>query len=158
VDDARNRLNANQAEQNQAKDRMETLYQLSIFTRNASSVLTLLKERIRTISDGFDDEFKGVITAQDVESELWKGLKQLKNNIWSPEFTSTRDNSLRLILQLLTADDEVFLRQEYYEKTEERIKVAIRAKIGEDAVERLTVPVPDRVSLEDFQLHLLNCS
>jgi NAD-specific glutamate dehydrogenase len=155
VDNARNRVNKNEWEKNQSKEKMENFYQLGILTRNASSTLVVLKERVKTISDGFDDEFKAVTTAQDVETELWKGLKELKNNIWSPDFTSTRDNSLRLILQLLTADDEVFLRQEYYEETEKRIKAAIRTKLGEDAVEKLTAPVPARVSLEDFKLELV---
>ena len=88
-------------------------------------------------SSDFASEFVKLSEAQNIEIDLWTGLLDLKNKIWSTDYVSTRDQSLRQLLDLLTLDDKVFMRQEFFENTEMRIKEAISKKLGADAVEKL---------------------
>ena len=151
VDASKKRLNEKLAHQKESRDKATTYYQLAMFCKNGIAALMDLKNNLEPIATGFSNEYGRVTTAQGVENKLWEGLERLKSNIWSTDFTSTRDNSLRLILQLLVADNEVFHCQLFFEDTKTRIKESIRSKIGANAVEKLLVHIPAK-TLGDFVL------
>lgn len=104
--------------------------------RNASAALFGLKMMVQDISNKFDVKYKAVTDAQDVENRLCRGLLQLRNQIVSGDWTTTRDKSLQVVLSLLAADDTVLKSQEC-EDTEVRIKKAITAKMGDGSVQNL---------------------
>ena len=151
--DAQYRLSRNIEDQWNAKQTAEQFYQVAIIDKNASAAYMALKQRLEKIGRHFAQEFVQVIEAQNVETKLWTGLLDLKNKIWSTDYTSTRDRSLGQILRLLTLDDEVFMRQSFFEDTELRIKDAIVRKLGGDAVKRLIAgPVQREFSDSDIDL------
>jgi 3-oxoacyl-ACP reductase-like protein len=96
-----------------------------------------MQQELKEISKKFSDEYDKVYEAQKVESTFWEGLIDLKNKIWSTDYISTRDKSLHQLLDLLTLDDTVFMRQSFFEDTEARVKGAINAKLGAGTVEKL---------------------
>lgn len=96
-----------------------------------------LKQRLELVVPDLADMYVRVTEAQNVEVELWTGLLDLKDKIWSTEYISTRDHSLRQLLCLLTLDDTIFMRQEFFEDTEVRIKNAIEKTLGAEGLERL---------------------
>jgi len=129
----------------------ECLYQLSLVARNSSAALWALRDSVFASSNGYDVEFKRILDSQAAEAKLWNGVIRLKNTIWDVEYRSTRDNSLRRLIQLLTMDNEVFLRQELYESTERRIRLEIHNKLGEEALRQLEVPAENQ-RIEEFEL------
>lgn len=142
LQDARSRFAKNQYDQRQARDEMTEYYKFAIWCRNAGSVVLELKRQVQYASEVFDVEYSKVTTAQSVENGLWDGLMGLRNQIDQTDYKTTRDNSLRVILQLLQMDDKIFLRHQLYEDTEDAIKLAIKEKMGEDALARLEQNAP----------------
>lgn len=96
-----------------------------------------LRQELEHKSLEFGEEYLKVTDAQNVEINLWTGLIDLKDKVYSTDYISTRDRSLHQILNLLTLDDTVFMRSGFFESAETRIKDAITRKLGEDAVEKL---------------------
>ena len=135
--DAEDRLNANRQHQREAKDTAERFYKLAIYAKNASAAYMSLRQELERRSSDFGEEYVKVTEAQNVETNLWAGLIDLKDKVWSTDYISTRDRSLRQLLNLLTLDDAVFMRHEFFEGAEIRIKDAIVRKLGEDAIDRL---------------------
>ena len=118
---------------------VESLDQLSVTAMNASSTFLVFKGKVAGTSSDFNKEFARVTVMQTVETGLWEGLLELKNQIWATDYVSTRDKSLRQILILLSADDTVFMRQGYFEQAEVRIREAIRQKLGENGLKNLMI-------------------
>ena len=145
LSEAEDRLNKNLESQRQAQAASERYYQLAVFAKNASSAFMALKQRLGFVVTDFAEMFVRVVEAQNVEVELWTGLLDLKDKIWSTEYVSTRDHSLRQLLRLLTLDDNVFMRQEFFENTEVRIKNAIETELGVEALKRLMEPEDEPV-------------
>lgn len=135
--DAEDRLNKNQQNQRDAEDTSERLYKLAICAKNASAAYMFLRQELEHKSLEFGEEYLKVTDAQNVEINLWTGLIDLKDKVYSTDYISTRDRSLHQILNLLTLDDTVFMRSGFFESAETRIKDAITRKLGEDAVEKL---------------------
>ncbi|KAI1342875.1 hypothetical protein F5Y15DRAFT_371281 [Xylariaceae sp. FL0016] len=148
VRNAENRLNENLDHQRQARDKMETYYQLAVFHHNASAAIAGLRDKVKTTASDFDVEFKRVTDAQRVEDHLWSGLLDLRNKVLSSDFKSTRDNSLRVILDLLKTDDDIKLGHDCLDTAEARIKEDICGRLGGNAVQLLTAPYQG--SAEDF--------
>ena len=135
--DAEARLNENLEHERKTWDTVERLDQLAATAMRASSAFLAFKEQVAGTSAAFNEEFARVTMMQTVETGLWEGLLELKNHIWATDYVSTRDKSLRQILILLSADDAVFMRQDYYENAEVRIREAIRQKLGENGLKSL---------------------
>lgn len=127
-------------------------YRHWVLTRNVSAALLLMRKQVLQVGAAYDDEFKSITTVQDTEALLERGIRDLKNKIFSPDFESTRDNALKIIVDLLEADNHVFMGEAFYEDTEERIKKSIKAKLGEDALEKINEPLPAGETIEDFEL------
>ena len=141
VTNAEAHLNENLAQQKGYRDKISLYQELNTLTKDTASQIVGLQARIRTVAEEFESEYDRLLTAQHVEGNLFRGLLKLRNQIWDTNFTSTRDTSLYLIIQLLAADDDVFQRKAFYEDTEARIKAAISAKLRSDSLERLrTLP------------------
>ena len=96
-----------------------------------------LQQQLEHTASHFGEEYVKVNDAQNVETNLWTGLIDLKDKVWSTDYVSTRDQSLRQLLSLLTLDDTVFMRHDFFESAETRIKDAITQKLGEGAVDKL---------------------
>lgn len=135
--DAEDRLNRNQQNQRDAKDTSERFDKLAIYANDTSAAYISLRQELERRSSDFGEEYVKVTDAQNVETDLWTGLIDLKDKVWSTDYVSTRDRSLRQLLTLLTLDDTVFMRHEFFESAESRIKEAITRKLGEDAVDKL---------------------
>ncbi|KAH9882933.1 hypothetical protein J1614_000299 [Plenodomus biglobosus] len=142
LQDAKNRHSQNQYDQLQARNESTEYYKFAIWCRNAGSVVLELKRKVQYASEAFDVEYSKVTTAQSVENGLWDGLMSLRNQIDQTDYKTTRDNSLRVILELLRMDDKIFLRQQLYEDTENAIKLAIEEKMGKDAMAKLEQNAP----------------
>jgi hypothetical protein len=99
-----------------------------------------LKVRIKALDKEFATELLRVNESQLVESSLWRGLLELSSMVEDPKFLSSRDNSLRLVLKILKADDDKFGSGDRYVHIEERIKLAIIGRWGEDGFKKLLVP------------------
>ncbi|KAM5521693.1 hypothetical protein FOXYSP1_15584 [Fusarium oxysporum f. sp. phaseoli] len=96
-----------------------------------------LKVRIKALNKEFATELLRVNESQLVESSLWRGLLELSSMVEDPKFLSSRDNSLRLVLKVLKADDDKFGSGDRYAHVEERIKLAIIGRWGEDGLKKL---------------------
>ncbi|SCO90185.1 uncharacterized protein FRV6_14313 [Fusarium oxysporum] len=99
-----------------------------------------LKVRIKALNKEFATELLRVNKSQLVESSLWRGLLELSSMVEDPKFLSSRDNSLRLVLKVLKADDDKFGSGDRYAHVEERIKLAIIGRWGEDGLKKLLIP------------------
>lgn len=145
------RLNDNLQRQATKRRGYEALYECICVARLAAAATLSLKARTTSVSDDFDTAFNSVTETQEIETELWKGLMSLENKVCDPDYRTTRDNSLRIIFQLLTADDLVFSAGSYAARVENSIKASVRSKIGAEALEKLLAPAA-RTSNEDFKL------
>ncbi|KAL4887553.1 hypothetical protein BJY04DRAFT_212587 [Aspergillus karnatakaensis] len=131
------------------KKRLATIfYQLSMTARNASAAIHTLNVRVQNVANEYDVDFRRVTDELQVANALWKGLMELKNVIWATDLYTTRDSSLRVILQLLERDDEVFHREMYFEETQMNIQQAICGKLGGDAVGRIRAGEGEQETLE----------
>ena len=95
-------------EDHQDVSRRETYYQLCMHTHGAVLAFATLKARVKIVSKQFDEDYDHVTHCSQVENRLASGLLKLRNTIWNPNFSYTRDDSLKVILELLKEDDEVF--------------------------------------------------
>lgn len=129
---------------------MNEYHKFFLWHRESASKVLELKKRVQIAAAAFDVEFNKVTNAQTIENKLWDGLLGLRNQIDQTDYRTTRDNSLRVIIKLLKMDDTVFLRQELYEDTEEKINAAVKGKMGDDAVAKLIRETPG-ITDEHFQ-------
>ncbi|KAJ5711836.1 hypothetical protein N7488_005992 [Penicillium malachiteum] len=113
--------------------------------RNTSAGILMLHGQVENVAKEYDVDFRRVTDELAVANTLWEGLMNLKNVIWATDLYTTRDNALRVILQLLETDDEVFHREPFYEEIQVRIQDAICAKLGSDAVLKLQAYEPERI-------------
>lgn len=109
-------------------------YQLAMTARNTSAAIHVLQGRVKRVADEYDIDFRRITDELKAANLLWRGLMDLKNAIWATDLYTTRDNSLKVILDLLDMDDEVFHREPFFEETQIRIQDAISAKLGVNAV------------------------
>jgi hypothetical protein len=126
----------------------------------ASELLTALEEtdrdieslkiQLQDISRQYDDNYKLISDSRDQRGDVWKGLLLLKDNICAPDYRSTRDNSLRAVLELLAEDDKVFEGDAFVEGIQAQIHDHINGRLGDGAVERLKAPIA--ISLEQFEI------
>lgn len=124
-------------------------YRLSMIARNGGAGCLVLHDRAQAMYDEFGTEQLRIIEAQKVEAHLWVGLIDLRDTIADPEFQSSRDNSLRVVLKILEADENKFGAEDRYALVEQRIKSLITDKWGTDALAALQVPGALR-SVEGF--------
>ena len=120
-------------------------YQLTMAARNTSAAIRMLQTHVDDVAKEYDVDFRRVTDELTVANTLWKGLMNLKNVIWATDLYTTRDNALRVILQLLETDDDVFHREPFYEETQTRIQDAICAKLGNDAILKLRAYEPELI-------------
>ena len=106
------------------------------------------QQLVKNASVEYDNEFARASDARDLQSRTWTGIVKLTDLVCAPDFKSTRDNSLRAILQLLSADDTVFQGDQAAAQSEQRIHDAVNSKLGGGAVEKLKDAA--QVPLEQF--------
>ncbi|GIK05780.1 hypothetical protein Aspvir_009893 [Aspergillus viridinutans] len=104
-----------------------------------------MARHVDDVAKEYDVDFRRVTDEPTVANTLWEGLMNLKNVIWATDLYTTRDNALRVILQLLETDDDVFHREPFYEETQTRIQDAICAKLGNDAILKLKAHEPELI-------------
>ena len=66
-------------------------------------------------------------------------IDEFKNHVCDPEYTSTRDNSLRCVIEVLVADDVVFPDNTHVAMAEKKIRETISAKLGDGTWEVLEI-------------------
>jgi hypothetical protein len=152
VRDARRRLQDNLDRQSRELERWENFYKLTSIAQLARAAILALQTKTIAVSDAFDVEFKRVTGIQDKEAELWRGLLTLKERICDTDYMSTRDGSLRTILQLLSADDKEFPADSGVAGAESRIKASIDSKLGVNAAETLVSPQVTTANLGDLEI------
>uniref|UniRef100_A0A098DNN8 Uncharacterized protein n=2 Tax=Gibberella zeae (strain ATCC MYA-4620 / CBS 123657 / FGSC 9075 / NRRL 31084 / PH-1) TaxID=229533 RepID=A0A098DNN8_GIBZE len=140
VDDAQDRLHRNAQEQHMELKKIEQFYRLAITSLNSGAAIATLIEQVQRTHEKMGLEYSHAIDHHKAADGLFRGLLDLKNKLYAGDWTSTRDRSLQVVLQLMQQDDEVFQRQAYYEDMELRVKAAIVSKLGEGAVARLLAP------------------
>ncbi len=151
VQEAERMLNASRNQQRRKTEEYEALYKLASAARLAGAATISLMARITKVSNEFDTTFDDVTGSQEKAAELWKGLLGLRAKIENTDYKSTRDNSLRIVLQLLTADDRLFSRRSFAADVEHYIKRRIEDTLGVEALSKLLEP-GITTSLEDFEL------
>ncbi|KAK0659492.1 hypothetical protein QBC41DRAFT_47006 [Cercophora samala] len=134
---ARIALDDNRRDQERAQGMSRAYYQLAITVRNVSAAIYNLQLAMEGLKQKIDDQYSFVTDKQSAETRLCRGLLDLRNQIVSGDWTTTRDHSLQVVLKLLTADDAVFARSLCYKDVEARIKESITAKLGHGAVQKL---------------------
>ncbi|VUC22507.1 unnamed protein product [Clonostachys rosea] len=144
VSAARRRVDENRSHREVAENDERMNYKLSMTARNCGSACIALKQRTRLKYDEFGEELTRIREAQKIEARLWRGLLELSNMMEDSSFLSSRDNSLRLVLKVLKADDHKFGTDDRYGDVEERIKAAITDKWGAEGLQNLLVPGPLR--------------
>lgn len=120
--------------------KIEQFYRLAITSLNSGAAIATLIEQVQRTHEKMGLEYSHAIDHHKAADGLFRGLLDLKNKLYAGDWTSTRDRSLQVVLQLMQQDDEVFQRQAYYEDMELRVKAAIVSKLGEGAVARLLAP------------------
>ncbi|KAJ5614567.1 hypothetical protein N7528_008221 [Penicillium herquei] len=138
-------VNENEARIREKERKALIYYQLAMAARNTSAGILMLHRQVDNVAKEYDVDFRRVTDELTVANTLWEGLMNLKNVIWATDLYTTRDNALRVILQLLETDDEVFHREPFYEDTQVRIQDAICAKLGNDAVLKLQTYEPELI-------------
>ncbi|EME43106.1 hypothetical protein DOTSEDRAFT_72476 [Dothistroma septosporum NZE10] len=153
-DEMRAALERNQEGQRRESTRKTDYYSLAAQIKIASAALVELSSQLQTTAAAALEAFTKIGTAQMAASRLWGGFIDLKNEIWSTDYHSTRDRSLHKVLDLLRADDEVFMLQDCIEKTEREIKQDIAARLGDANLARLLASGAESVepSSEDLEL------
>ncbi|KAL8924493.1 MAG: hypothetical protein Q9172_002658 [Xanthocarpia lactea] len=151
VQEAERVLIVNLYQQRRKNEDYEALYKLASAARLAGAATISLMARITKISNEFDTTFDDVTESQEKAAELWKGLLGLRAKIENTDYKSTRDNSLRIVLQLLTADDRLFSRSSFAADVEQYIKRTVEGTLGVEALSKLLKP-EITTSLEDFGL------
>ena len=144
-------LTVNWDQQWRKKEEYEALYKLASAARLAGAATISLMARIAKISNDFDKTFDDVTGSQEKAAKLWKGLLGLRAKIENTDYKSTRDNSLRIVLQLLTADDRLFSSSSFAADVEHYIKRRIEETLGGEALSKLLEP-EITTSWEDFEL------
>ncbi|KAG5658012.1 hypothetical protein KAF25_006963 [Fusarium avenaceum] len=140
VNDAQRRLAINEKEKAMELDKSQQFYQLAMTSLNGGAAIATLIDQVQQTHDKMGFEYSHVTNHHQAADGLFRGLLDLKNQLYAGDWTSTRDRSLQVVLQLMQKDDEVFQRQAYYEDIEVRVKAAIVSKLGEGAVARLLAP------------------
>ncbi|KIL85146.1 hypothetical protein FAVG1_11575 [Fusarium avenaceum] len=138
--DAEERIVRNEMEKNTELDKSKEFYVLAMTSLNGGAAIATLIDQVQKTHDKMDFEYSHVTDHHQAADGLFRGLLDLKNQLYAGDWTSTRDRSLQVVLQLMQKDDEVFQRQAYYEDIEVRVKAAIVSKLGEGAVARLLAP------------------
>ncbi|KAL8907063.1 MAG: hypothetical protein Q9171_006010 [Xanthocarpia ochracea] len=151
VQEAERMLTANRDQQRRKNEEYEALYKLASAARLAGAATISLMARITKISNEFDTTFDEITGSQEKAAELWKGLLGLRAKVENTDYKSTRDNSLRIVLQLLTADDRLFSRSSFAADVEQYIKRTVEGTLGVGALSKLLEP-EITTSLEDFEV------
>lgn len=112
--------------------------------------LSKIQGGVRGISYRYDVEFSKLSDVRDATGSMWAGILKLKDYICSPTVRSTRDNTLRAILQLLATDDAVLNDDAVAEAAQLRIHLMINGHLGLGAVQKLQEP--SVIPLEEFAL------
>ncbi|KAL9005722.1 MAG: hypothetical protein Q9180_009787, partial [Flavoplaca navasiana] len=99
-----------------------------------------LQAKITKISDDFDTTFNDVTESQEKAAEFWKGLLKLKAQIYNTDYKSTRDSSLRVVLQLLTEDNHLVRAGSFAAEIEGNIRSRVESVLGNDAWAKLGAP------------------
>lgn len=152
-DEAQRQLTWNLNEQQSAKTRMQDNFQIVGAAKTASAAHIYLLRKLQGTAADFGNQYVKVTTTQSAADKLWGGVKDLRYEIWNTDFQSTRDHSIHQILKLLTLDNEVFMLHPFFEETEARIKQAIQAKLGSEALQRL---IDGKFEIEGGDKSLLN--
>ncbi|KAL9027885.1 MAG: hypothetical protein Q9180_007259 [Flavoplaca navasiana] len=140
VRDAEQRLDANLHQQGTKNDEYENPYKRASAAQLAVAATISLQAKITKISDDFDLTFNDVTESQEKAAEFWKGLLKLKAQIHNTDYKSTRDSSLRVILQLLTEDDHLFRAGSFAAEIESNIRSRVESILGNDAWAKLRAP------------------
>ncbi|KAK1762868.1 hypothetical protein QBC33DRAFT_599804 [Phialemonium atrogriseum] len=121
------------------------------FITSIQSEVQSAQPQIDTASKGFYTECERMVAASKSVSRIWTGLIRVKDNICAPNFRTTRDNSLRAVLQLLK-DDDTRVEGSYprAREVEEEIYREIDGKLGAGAVDKLKAPI--KVELSKFSV------
>ncbi|CAG7558856.1 unnamed protein product, partial [Fusarium equiseti] len=140
VNGAQERLDRNEIEQRMELQKSQQFYRLAVTSLNGGAAIATLIQQVQKTHEEMGFEYSHVTDHHQAADGLLRGLLDLKNQLFAGDWTSTRDRSLQVVLQLMQKDDEVFQRQAYYEDMEVRVKAAIVSKLGEGAVDRLLSP------------------
>nr|CDP31114.1 Putative protein of unknown function [Podospora anserina S mat+] len=142
----------NRREQERAQSMSRAYYQLAMTVRNLSAAIYSLQITLEKLKQDIGEKYSYVTDKQSAETRLCRGLLDLRNQIVSGDWTTTRDHSLQVVLKLLTAGDAVFIPRRHYEQVQARIRDSITAKLGNGAVQKLIENVPMHVDGSDAAL------
>lgn len=131
-------------------EKSQQFYELAVTSMNGGAAIATLIEQVQRTQKKMDFEYSHVTDHHAAADGLLRGLLDLKNQLYAGDWTSTRDRSLQVVLQLMQKDDEVFQRQAYYEDMEVRVKAAIVSKLGEGAVDRLLSPAAPPIGYVEY--------
>ncbi|KAF3071885.1 hypothetical protein CFAM422_005798 [Trichoderma lentiforme] len=143
VEEAEQRLHMNLYQQRAACDSIEALHRLEMFHQETWTGMGNLRDKAQSVAGSFKHEFKRVTEVKEVKDKVFENLLNLRNKIQDPEFRTTRDSSLRLVMELFRTDDDSWCGQGCVGFLEQKITEAIcnRRLEAEEEGEVTTTPV-----------------
>lgn len=115
------------------------------------STMSGSRATITKIADNYYVEQKRTQAVWEAIARVWSALLGVKRNVESPSFKTTRDNSLRQVLLLLQADDQVLqVSWPAAGKMQQDIYATINKALGDGAVLKLTAPTS--IAMDEFAI------
>ena len=143
ISDADAGLERNRAAQRAADNKIRVLYLLDTLIGWATRALDVVSAAVARVAQDFQAKFARVVGAQQVSDRLFAGLLGMANVVRDGEFGSSRDNSLRVVLEVLRRFHGLRADHAALEIPgigERRIQRAICEGLGEEGVRRLMEP------------------
>ncbi|KAK4035463.1 hypothetical protein C8A01DRAFT_48352 [Parachaetomium inaequale] len=141
--DAEKNLKQNESAQKGVDNKIRALYMLDTLIGWAMRALDVVTESVARIAQDFQAKFQLITNAQEKSNKLFAGLLGLVNKINVTDFRTTRDNSLRVVLDVLGQYHELRTDHDSLEIPgigERRIHTAIVDKLGKEGVDQLLEP------------------
>ncbi|KAK3291494.1 uncharacterized protein B0H64DRAFT_469226 [Chaetomium fimeti] len=136
-------LEENLREQKGVDSKIRGLYMLDTLIGWAMRALDVVKASVERVAQDFQAKFQLITDAQQTSDKLFAGLLGLANTIKDTNFRTSRDNSLRVVLAVLSRYHK--LRYDYTSLEipgieERRIHRAIVDRMGNDGAKKLLEP------------------
>ncbi len=143
ISDADDSLRKNSASQREVNNKIRVLYLLDTLIGWAMRALDVVTATVARIAQDFQAKFQRITSAQQTSDRLFEGLLGMSNAIRDTEFRTSRDNSLRVVLDVLRRYHGLRVDHASLEIPgieERRIHRAICEGLGEAGVRRLLEP------------------
>ncbi|PWY81720.1 hypothetical protein BO94DRAFT_601755 [Aspergillus sclerotioniger CBS 115572] len=108
---ANSRLADNLRRQSEARSKYESSYRYAMVARNTSAALASLHDKLAPIATFYRDQYHRLLSVQSELNEQWQASQVLRNLLWDPDLSVSRDRSLQVINRFIDAHKDMSLDQ-----------------------------------------------